>query len=180
MFYLAMLVMLTNTIEYGEWKTGKNHAAITFTVRPFMVKLAGAIQYGIVAVALIVCGLYTITQKVGDVEVVLGMINEGYITNYAQIVDYLVEQGHELADVVKYLSLSTDLDVLKEGLQSYANSLFVASSASMWGLTAVMCVCPVIMFVIALIVLRKKYIIDEAMYEKITKEIAERNAAKEA
>ena len=50
----------------------------------------------------------------------------------------------------------------------------------MWGLTAVMCVCPVIMFVIALIVLRKKYIIDEAMYEKITKEIAERNVAKEA
>ena len=62
-FYLAMLVMLTNTIEYGQWQTGKNYAAITFTVRPFMVKLAGAIQYGIVALALIVCGLYSFVSK---------------------------------------------------------------------------------------------------------------------
>ena len=55
-FYLTMLVMLTNTIEYGEWKTGRNDAAIAFTVRPFMVKLASALQYGIVAITRLALG----------------------------------------------------------------------------------------------------------------------------
>ena len=72
-----MLVMLTNTIEYGEWQTGKNHAAITFTVRPFMVKLSSALQYGVVVLTLILCGIYSITNQVGEVEVALGMLQEG-------------------------------------------------------------------------------------------------------
>jgi Na+/melibiose symporter-like transporter len=33
-----------------------------------MVKLAGAIQYLIVAVTLVVCGLYSITSEVGKIE----------------------------------------------------------------------------------------------------------------
>ena len=179
-FYLAMLVMLTNTIEYGEWQTGKNHAAITFTVRPFMVKLAGAIQYGIVALALIVCGLYTITENVGDVEVVLGMISEREISTYSQAIEYLTAQGHDLVEISKYVLPTTSLETLTSGLKAYANSLFVATSGSMWGLTAVMCIVPVVLFVIALFVIRKKYIIDEAMYERILKEISERNAKSEA
>ena len=83
--------MLTNTIEYEEWQTGKNHAAIAFTVRPFMVKLSGAVQYGVVALTLIVCGLYTITNSVGDVEVAIGMLNEGESLIYC--LDYLKELG---------------------------------------------------------------------------------------
>ena len=67
-FYLTMLVMLTNTIEYDEWQTGQRNDAVTFSVRPFMVKLAGAIQYLIVAVTLVVCGLYSITQEIGKIE----------------------------------------------------------------------------------------------------------------
>ena len=173
-FYLAMLVMLTNTIEYGEWQTGKNYAAITFTVRPFMVKLAGAIQYGIVALALIVCGLYTITENVGDVEVILGMITENEISTYQQIEAYLLDAGHELLNFKEYINSSLSLAELQDGLKSYASSLFEASSASMWGLTAVMCIVPMIMFIIALIVIRRKYIIDEEMYDKILKDINER------
>ena len=45
MFYMAMLIMLTNTIEYDEWKTGQRNESIIFSVRPFMVKLSGAVQY---------------------------------------------------------------------------------------------------------------------------------------
>ena len=67
-FYMAQLVMLTNTIEYDEWKTGERNDAVTFSVRPFMVKLAGAIQYLVVSLTLVVCGLYDITQQVGKVE----------------------------------------------------------------------------------------------------------------
>ena len=172
-FYLAMLVMLTNTIEYGEWQTGKNHAAITFTVRPFMVKLSGAVQYGVVALSLILCGLFTITENVGDVEVLIGLIKEGDITTFTQALTYLSELGHDPVEISSYF-VDSSVSLL-DGLQQYANSLFVASSASMWGLTASMCLIPVILFIIALIVLRKKYIIDEVMYDKIIRELKERN-----
>ena len=68
LLYMVMLIMLTNTIEYDEWKTGKRNDAVTFSVRPFMVKLAGAVQYLVVALTLVVCGLYSITSDIGTVE----------------------------------------------------------------------------------------------------------------
>ena len=69
---MAMLVMLTNTIEYDEWNTGERNDAVTFSVRPFMVKLSSAIQTGIVAATLGICGLLTYTDKIGDLEVLKG------------------------------------------------------------------------------------------------------------
>lgn len=171
-FYLTMLVMLTNTIEYEEWQTGKNHAAIAFTVRPFMVKLSGAVQYGVVALTLIVCGLYSITNSVGDVEVAIGMLNEG--ESIANCLAYLSELGHDMGQVSKYMLIHANSDV--DGLKAYASSLFMATdtSASLWGLTAVMCVAPMIMFAIAWVVLKKKYIITEELYETIVTDLAKR------
>ena len=57
-------------------------------------------------------------------------------------------------------------------LKLYVSSFFEQKTAlSMVGLTASMCILPVIMFVISLFVIRKKYIIDEEFYEKISNEI---------
>ena len=167
-----MLVMLTNTIEYGEWETGKNHSAITFTVRPFMVKLSGAVQYGVVAITLIVCGLYSITNAVGDVEVATGMLNEG--ETLANCLKYIEESKNAHNMLVVNELVASNLDNPVVGLQQYASSLFVATAPSIWGLTAVMCVAPMIMFAIAWVVLKKKYIINEEMYEKIVRELNER------
>ena len=168
--------MLTNTIEYEEWQTGKNHAAIAFTVRPFMVKLSGAVQYGVVALTLILCGLYTITNSVGDVEVAIGMINEG--TSVTEAMAYLQELGHDMLNINKYVIANGGNAV--EALKAYASSLFMSTdtSGSLWGLTAVMCVAPMIMFAIAWIVLKKKYIINEELYETIITDLAARKEAK--
>ena len=57
------------------------------------------------------------------------------------------------------------------GLQAYASSLFEISSIQMFGLTAAMCLVPIICFIITYFVCKKKYIIDEEMYDKILKEI---------
>jgi len=67
-FYLTMLVMLTNTIEYDEWKTGVRNEAISFSVRPFMVKLSTAFQQGILTLVLVSTGLYNITTGLSDLE----------------------------------------------------------------------------------------------------------------
>ena len=127
----------------------------------------------VVALSLILCGLFTITENVGDVEVLIGLIKEGDITTFTQALTYLSELGHDPVEISSYF-VDSSVSLL-DGLQQYANSLFVASSASMWGLTASMCLIPVILFIIALIVLRKKYIIDEVMYDKIIRELKERN-----
>ena len=188
-FYLTMLVMLTNTIEYDEWQTGKNHSAIAFTVRPFMVKLAGAIQYGVVALTLIISGLYAVTTKVSDMEVAVGMYKEAvnldddaYAERIDEINEYLIEK--EVPEAVKIefnakavavrSGIEADKNAPANVLAKYGDEVYVAKGWQIWVLTGVMCILPIILFVIAVMVLKKKYIIDEEMYEKIVREINER------
>lgn len=68
LFYVAMIIMLTNTIEYNEFTTGKRYESVVFSVRPFMVKLATAIQQGIVTLVLIVSGIYGYSSQIAVLE----------------------------------------------------------------------------------------------------------------
>ena len=54
---LMMLMFLTDTVEYGQWKLGHRNESITFSVQPFINKIGGAIANGIVGVTLIVSGI---------------------------------------------------------------------------------------------------------------------------
>lgn len=138
--YLITLIMLTNTIEYDEWKTSVRNEAITFSIRPFMVKLASAIQQGLLTLTLLASGLYAITEKLSQLEL----------------------------DKAK----NPNLDI-KALATSY---LTQATSSQILILTLGMCILPAILFTIEYIIIRKKYIIDENLYEQILKEINERKA----
>lgn len=54
---LLMLMFLTDTVEYGQWKLGSRNESITFSVQPFINKIGGAIASGIVGVTLILSGI---------------------------------------------------------------------------------------------------------------------------
>ena len=54
---LMMLMFLSDSVEYGQWKLGKRNESITFSVQPFIYKIGGAIANGIVGVTLIVSGI---------------------------------------------------------------------------------------------------------------------------
>ncbi len=54
---LLMLMFLTDTVEYGQWKLGHRNESITFSVQPFINKIGGAIANGIVGVTLILSGI---------------------------------------------------------------------------------------------------------------------------
>jgi melibiose permease/lactose/raffinose/galactose permease len=54
---LLMLMFLTDTVEYGQWKLGNRNESITFSVQPFINKIGGAIASGIVGVTLIISGI---------------------------------------------------------------------------------------------------------------------------
>lgn len=52
-----MLMFLTDTVEYGQWKLGRRNESITFSVQPFINKIGGAIGSGIVGATLIISGI---------------------------------------------------------------------------------------------------------------------------
>lgn len=54
---LLMLMFLTDTIEYGQWKLGRRNESITLSVQPLINKLGGAISMGIVSMSLVWAGI---------------------------------------------------------------------------------------------------------------------------
>lgn len=54
---MLMLMSLTDTVEYGQWKLGKRNESVTFSLQPVIYKLAGAIASGIVGVTVILSGI---------------------------------------------------------------------------------------------------------------------------
>ncbi|NLY96089.1 MAG: MFS transporter [Clostridiaceae bacterium] len=54
---ILMLMFLTDTIEYGQWKFRKRNESITFSIQPFINKIGGAIANGIVGITVIIAGI---------------------------------------------------------------------------------------------------------------------------
>ena len=54
---LLMLMFLSDTIEYGQWKSGKRNQSVTLSVQPLINKIGGAIATGIVTATLIISGI---------------------------------------------------------------------------------------------------------------------------
>jgi len=54
---LLMLVFLTDTIEYGQWKLGRRNDSVTFAIQPFINKVGNAVGTFIVSMTLIVSGI---------------------------------------------------------------------------------------------------------------------------
>ncbi|MGI6360155.1 MAG: MFS transporter [Acholeplasmatales bacterium] len=51
------IIMLADTIEYGQLKLGKRNEALIFSINPFVVKLATSIQTLVVALTLALSGM---------------------------------------------------------------------------------------------------------------------------
>ena len=54
---LMMLMFLTDSVEYGEWKFGKRNDSITLSLQPFINKMGGAVSSGIVGATVIISGM---------------------------------------------------------------------------------------------------------------------------
>lgn len=113
---LMMLMFLTDSVEYGEWKFGKRNDSVTLSLQPFINKMGGAVASGITGATVILSGMK-------EAETAADMTNEG-------------------------------LMILK----------------------IAMMIIPLICIVVGFIIYKKKYILDETMYNKIVEEINERKA----
>ena len=54
---IMMLMFLTDTVEYGEWKFKKRNDSVTLSLQPFINKLGGAVASGITGIIVIISGM---------------------------------------------------------------------------------------------------------------------------
>ncbi|HHT15919.1 MAG TPA: MFS transporter [Clostridiales bacterium] len=59
MIQLLMLMFITDSVEYGEWKLGRCNDSVTFSLQPFIFKMSGALASGFVGVTLVISGIKT-------------------------------------------------------------------------------------------------------------------------
>ena len=139
-FNMTMIVMLNNTIEYDEAKFHERHDSIISAVRSFATKLASAIDQGVVALILIISGIYAISQNISDLEIKAAT----NVISKAEVIDS-ADAFIETATALQRLTLRLGIVLV-----------------------------PILAIGIAFIILKKKYIIDEKMYDDLVKEISER------
>ncbi|XMB67448.1 glycoside-pentoside-hexuronide (GPH):cation symporter [Mycoplasmatota bacterium zrk1] len=53
---ITLTILLSNVVEYGEWKFGERTEGVVFSVQTFIVKLSSAISSGLIGVGLSVIG----------------------------------------------------------------------------------------------------------------------------
>lgn len=54
---MLMLMFLSDSIEYGQWKLGKRNESVTFSVQPFINKIGSALANGVLGLTLIISGI---------------------------------------------------------------------------------------------------------------------------
>ena len=191
--YMTIIINMTNTIEYNEYKTGKRNEAILFSLRPFVVKLASAIQQGIMTLVLILFGIYALSQNVSELEAQ---------KNYFDVIETTVEQDlykinislrnvdtinnldidqsrkdaiYSALDQVDYID--NDGDEIEEMIiNDAADSAFKdkATPEMKLGLRLSITIMPVILIGLAFLVFKTKFIITEEYYDRIVEEIREK------
>ena len=102
-FYLILLIMMENTIEYNEWKTGERKEAVAFSLRPLTAKLASSAQQGIVYLTLLVSGALAVTEGISALEVQKGL---GLIEDVTTEANTLIANGgHDMVTLAAVMTL---------------------------------------------------------------------------
>lgn len=188
-FYMITIVNMTNTIEYNEFKTGKRNEAVLFSLRPFVTKLASALQQGVVTLVLIVSGIYMLSQNVSQLENQKNIfdnlesteLQEDYITNITNrtvILDDEEMTDEEKTAVYDALQLVefTDSDnsgMVKMIINDAANSAFMdqANPSMHIILRLAITILPILLILGAYWIFHYKFIITEEYYEDLLKQI---------
>ena len=96
---VSIVVMLNNTIEYDQLNTGERRDSIVSAVRSFSVKLAGAVQLGLIAIVLMLTGIYSLSQEIAALEIqaASGAIGRDMVINSANEIVGMVTSGQLFA-----------------------------------------------------------------------------------
>jgi len=107
---LLMLVFLTDTIEYGQWKLGRRNGAVTFALQPFINKVGAALSTEIVAVAIVIAGVNPAqpadTSASGLLTIKIGML---VLPPVLIVISYLIYRAKYRIDEAFYARIVADL-----------------------------------------------------------------------
>ena len=107
---LLILVFLTDTIEYGQWKLGRRNGAVTFALQPFINKVGAALSTQIVAVAIVIAGVNpdrpADTSAAGLLTIKIGMLVLPPILIFAS---YLIYRAKYRIDEAFYTRIVAEL-----------------------------------------------------------------------
>ncbi len=191
-FYMITIVNLTNTIEYNEYKTGKRNEAVIFSLRPFVTKLASALQQGIVTLVLVVSGIFALSQNVSFLEgqkedfdnltVAEQVVYKDNILNRQVILDGEDDLTQEEKDAIyDALQFVTYEDADEDGVEELiineaANQAFKENVTGSMRISMRLSITllPVLFISTAYLIFNKKYIVTEEYYDMMLKEIEEK------
>ena len=192
-FYMILTINITNTVEYNEYKTKERNESVIFSLRPFMAKMASALQQGLVTLVLVISGVYTLSQNVSKLEKLKSYFDQAEITETSELepkirelleddeFKELTEQEY-IDDVIaklEYKKVDKDDKVVYQLIiNDAANNAFkdqaVGNFSMRFILRTSITAIPILFVYFAYFVLKKKFIIDEAMYQNMLKEIEAR------
>ena len=111
-----MLMFLTDSVEYGEWKLGKRNGSVTLSIQAFINKFGGAIANGVVGAIVIVSGMKT-------AETAADMTSEGLmIFKIAMmilpliciVIGFIIYRTKYILDEEMYTKIVEELDARKK------------------------------------------------------------------
>ena len=143
---LLMLVFLTDTIEYGQWKLGRRNVAVTFALQPFINKVGAALATQVVSVAQDALGRRAVRGASDDENPAVG--------------DALATQIVSVAVIISGVNAAATPDDVTPG------GLLIVKVA--------MLIVPPILIIVGYLIYRAKYRIDEAMYASVVADLKER------
>jgi len=198
LFYMVLTVNIANTIEYNEYKTGERNEGIIFSLRPFMAKMASALEQGIMTLVLVTSGIFVLSQNVSELE------RQKEIYDNLETAEQATYKANALAEIVifegeEYAELTAEtkqtfyemLQLVEYETEDGKEIMIITATADQYFrdratpvmriyLRLAITLVPAITIVASWLILRKKFIIDEEMYNMMISEIKNRKATPEA
>lgn len=192
-FYMILTVNIANTVEYNEYKTGERNEAVIFSLRPFMAKMASAIQQGVVTLVLATSGIYLLSQNINfleeqknyydnDLSIEEQLEYEQNLANHVIILDNekyndkTSEEKEELYEMLNSVSFEVVDGNRVMSIKSSADDNFrdKANTFMRYYLRVAITIAPILFIYLSYLVLKKKFTIDEEMYEMMIAAIKKR------
>ena len=113
---LMMLMFLTDSVEYGEWKFRKRNDSVTLSLQSFINKMGGAVASGITGATVIISGM-------NEAETAADMTNEGLlILKVAMmilpliciVVGFIIYKKKYILDEIMYKKIVEEINERKE------------------------------------------------------------------
>ncbi|MDO4940557.1 MAG: glycoside-pentoside-hexuronide (GPH):cation symporter [Erysipelotrichaceae bacterium] len=109
-----MLMFLSDTIEYGQWKLGKRNDSITFSIQPLINKIGGALATGICSLTYVLSGVKNAEDlgltSIDSNGVAIFKVSMFIIPLILIIIGYFIYMKKYTIDEEKYSEIVKDLE----------------------------------------------------------------------